>query len=88
MDDIPDSQKGGRYLSDDRSHSCPHHTPSEYKDENGTFDNVKEYDKYHFYLPEKVEDGNIVIVPKEKELDFNSTYKNVHTINQFTIYEY
>ena len=59
-----------------------------YKDENGTFDNVKEYDKYHFYLPEKVEDGNIVIVPKEKELDFNSTYKNVHTINQFTIYEY
>lgn len=60
----------------------------EYIDENGTFDNVKGYGRYHFYLPEKVEEGNVIIVPKDKELDYSSSFKNMRTINQFSVYEY
>lgn len=56
--------------------------------EDGIFENVKAFGKYHFYLPESVPDESIVIVPKNSKIDFENNIKNKITINQFDLYEF
>lgn len=56
--------------------------------EDGTFDNVESFGKYKFYLPDEIQEDNIVIVPTGTNLNYNIRYKNKITINQFDIYEY
>ena len=60
----------------------------QYIDKEGTFDNVKEYGKYHFYLPKDIKKGDIIIVPKDRTIDYNIPPIRSTNINQFTIYEY
>ncbi len=55
--------------------------------EDGTFENVKSFGKYHFYLPEDIPDKSIVIVPKNASIDFKNI-KNKVNINQFDLYEF
>lgn len=56
--------------------------------EDGIFENVKSFGKYHFYLPENIPDKSIVIVPKNSEINFENNIKNKITINQFDLYEF
>ena len=60
----------------------------EYFSEQGTFDNIKSYGKYKFYLPEKIEENSIVIVPQNKEINYELKEKSKVTINGFDIYKY
>lgn len=60
----------------------------EFFDANGIFDNVKAFGKYKFYLPDRVPDDSIVIVPKGRELNYDNNLKNKITINQFDLYEF
>lgn len=60
----------------------------EYFNENGTFDNIKGFGKYKFYLPYNIEKDNIVIVPRNKEINYKLVYSNKITINQFDVYIY
>lgn len=56
--------------------------------EDGTFENVKSFGKYYFYLPENISDDSIVVVPKDSEIEFENNIKNKVTINQFDLYEF
>src|SRR5699024_6919180 len=60
----------------------------EYFSEQGTFDNIKSYSKYKYYLPEKREENSIVIVPQNKEINYELKEKSKVTINGFDIYKY
>lgn len=60
----------------------------QYFDENGTFDNVKSFGKYRFYLPEKNEKNMLIIVPKGAEFSYNVESVKKVSINQFDIYEF
>lgn len=60
----------------------------QYFSENGTFDNVKSFGKYKFYLPEKIEKNMIIILPKDAEFNYNVDYVRRTNINQFDIYEF
>lgn len=60
----------------------------QYFDENGTFDNVRSFGKYSFYLPEKIEENVLIIVPKGSELEYNEDYVRKLSINEFDIYEF
>ena len=57
-------------------------------EEDRSFENVKSFGKYNFYLPEDVKENDIIIVPKGTELGYDEKYNNKVTINQFDIYEY
>lgn len=59
-----------------------------YFSEDGIFDNIKSFGKYHFYLPEKIDKNSIVIVPKDSKLNYNIESVKKITINQFDVYEY
>ena len=60
----------------------------EYFKKDGTFDNVKAFGKYKFYLPEKIEENSIIIVPKDSKIDYNVESKEKTTLNQFDVYMY
>ncbi len=60
----------------------------QYRSEEGTFRNIKAFDKYNFYLPEEVEENSTVVVPKGIELEYNREIKDKITINNYDIYEY
>lgn len=60
----------------------------QYFRENGIFDNIKSFKKYNFYLPKKIEENSIVIVPEGSDFNYNLEYKKKLHINQFDIYEY
>lgn len=60
----------------------------EFYRENGTFENVRSFGKYHFYLPENISEDSIIIVPKNSNINFENNIKNKVTINQFDLYEF
>lgn len=60
----------------------------EFFNENGTFDNIKSFGRYNFYLPDNIEENSIVIVPKDSILNYKIESKKKVSINQFDIYEY
>ena len=60
----------------------------EYFEEGRTFDNVRSFGKYKFYLPEEIEKNSVIIVPKNTEIKYNDESAQKVTINQFDIYEF
>ena len=60
----------------------------EYFEEGRTFDNVRSFGKYKFYLPEEIEKNSVIIVPKNTEIEYNDASAQKVTINQFDIYEF
>ena len=62
----------------------------EYFEKGRTFDNIKSYGKYRFYLPEEVEEGSIVIVPNNDKNNVSYDLQPVETlyINQFIVYKF
>lgn len=60
----------------------------EYFEEGKTFENIKAFGKYKFYLPKEIEKNSIIIVPKNKEIEYNYESVRKVTINQFDIYEF
>lgn len=60
----------------------------EYFEEGRTFDNVRSFGKYKFYLPEEIEKNSVIIVPKNTEIEYNDESAQKVTINQFDIYEF
>ncbi len=60
----------------------------QYFDESGTFDNIKAFGKYKFYLPENIEENTMIILPKDAEFNYNVKYIRKTNINQFNIYEF
>ena len=60
----------------------------QYFKENGTFDNIKSFGKYNFYLPENIKENNIVIVPKNYKVNYEVEVKDKISLNQFDIYTY
>ncbi len=60
----------------------------ELKDPNGTFRNIKSFDKYRFYVPENIEENTIVIVPTGIVPQYEQEIKNKTTIYDLDIYEY
>ena len=60
----------------------------EYFEEGRTFDNIRSFGKYKFYLPEESEKNSVIIVPKNTEIEYNDESVQKVTINQFDIYEF
>ena len=60
----------------------------QYFDENATFDNIKSFGKYKFYLPQEIEENSIIILPKDSVFSYNIESINKININQFDIYEF
>lgn len=60
----------------------------EYFEEGRTFDNVRSFGKYKFYLPEEIEKNSVIIVPKYSGIKYNDESIKKVTINQFDIYEF
>ncbi len=60
----------------------------QYNRKDGTFGNIKSFGKYNFYLPTKMKENSLVILPKGEFIDYGLEVKNKVTINQFDIYEY
>ena len=60
----------------------------QYFNENGTFDNIKSFGKYNFYLPENVEENSVIIVPKGSILNYDVQEKEKVSINQLDIYKF
>ena len=60
----------------------------EYFEEGRTFDNIRSFGKYKFYLPEEIEKNSVIIVPKNTEIKYNDESVQKVTINQFDIYEF
>lgn len=60
----------------------------EYFEEGRTFDNIRSFGKYKFYLPEEIEKNSVIIVPKNTEIEYNDESVQKVTINQFDIYEF
>ena len=60
----------------------------EYFQEGRTFDNIRSFGKYKFYLPEEIEKNSVIIVPKNTEIEYNDESAQKVTINQFDIYEF
>lgn len=60
----------------------------EYFEECRTFDNVRSFGKYKFYLPEEIEKNSVIIVPKYSGIKYNDESIKKVTINQFDIYEF
>ena len=60
----------------------------EYFEEGRTFDNVRSFGKYKFYLLEEIEKNSVIIVPKNTEIKYNDESAQKVTINQFDIYEF
>lgn len=58
----------------------------EYYRPNGTFENIKAFGKYRFYLPENIEENTVIIVKKDTSI--NKQYKNKVSINQFDVYQF
>lgn len=60
----------------------------EYFEEGRTFENIRSFGKYKFYLPQKIEKNSVIIVPKNTEIKYNEESVQKVTINQFDIYEF
>ena len=60
----------------------------EYFEEGRTFDNIRSFGKYKFYLPEESEKNSVIIVPKNTEIEYNDESVQKVTINQFDIYKF
>ena len=60
----------------------------QYFEDGGIFDNIKSFGRYHFYLPDEVKEGVIVIVPKDEKFDYDVELKEKNTVNQFDIYKF
>lgn len=60
----------------------------EYFEEGRTFENIRSFGKYKFYLPQKIEKSSVIIVPKNTEIKYNEESVQKVTINQFDIYEF
>lgn len=60
----------------------------EYFEEDRAFDNVKAYGKYKFYLPDEIEEGCIVVVPRGIELRYELEPMESVGINQFVVYRF
>ena len=52
--------------------------------EDGTFDNVKSFGKYKFYIPKEIEPNSLVIVDKKHDIQFEEEKTE---LNNFYIYE-
>lgn len=59
-----------------------------YYEEGRTFDNIKSFGKYKFYLPSEIKENSVIIVQKDTEKYYDEVCKNKVTINQFDIYEF
>ena len=59
-----------------------------YYEEGRTFDNIKSFGKYKFYLPSEIKENSVIIVQKDTEKYYDEVCKNKITINQFDIYEF
>lgn len=57
-------------------------------EESRTFDNIKSFGKYKFYLPSEIKENSVIIVQKDTEKYYDEVCKNKVTINQFDIYEF
>lgn len=60
----------------------------QYYEESRTFDNIKSFGKYKFYLPSEIKENSVIIVQKDTEKYYDEVCKNKVTINQFDIYEF
>lgn len=60
----------------------------QYYEEGRTFDNIKSFGKYKFYLPSEIKENSVIIVQKDTEKYYDEVCKNKVTINQFDIYEF
>ena len=60
----------------------------EYFEEGRTFENIKAFGKYKFYLPQEIEKNSVIIVPKNTEIKYNDESVKKVNINQFDIYEF
>lgn len=60
----------------------------QYYEESRTFDNIKSFGKYKFYLPSEIKENSVIIVQKGTEKYYDEVCKNKVTINQFDIYEF
>lgn len=60
----------------------------QYYEEGRTFDNIKSFGKFRFYLPGEVEENSVIIVPKDAESGYEQFCKNKVTINQFDVYQF
>lgn len=60
----------------------------EYFEEGRTFENIRAFGKYKFYLPQEIEKNSVIIVPKNTEIKYNGESVKKVNINQFDIYEF
>ena len=60
----------------------------QYYEEGRTFDNIKSFGKYKFYLPSEIKENSVIIVQKDTEKYYDEVCQNKVTINQFDIYEF
>ena len=60
----------------------------QYYEEGRTFDNIKSFGKYKFYVPSEIKENSVIIVQKDTEKSYDEVCKNKVTINQFDIYEF
>lgn len=60
----------------------------QYYEEGRTFDNIKSFGKYRFYLPNEIKENSVIIVQKDTEIYYDEVCKNKTTINGFDIYEF
>ena len=58
----------------------------EYFEEGRTFDNVKAYGKYRFYLPDEIEEGCLVIVPRGTVLEYGVEPREKNSFEKFDVY--